>query len=96
MSTFQKLKSEYNLQLKDNNGNLLVLMQDAYLSGTNDNPYYTALAVSEQACNRADAENEEPEASHQIIWPITHENPEECDDESNMCDWENNYEANVL
>lgn len=93
MTTFENLAKKYNLQLTDDNGVKLVLLQDAYLDGTNDDSYYTALAVSEEATKQADAENEEPEATHKIIWPITVENPEECDDESNMCDWKNNYEV---
>jgi hypothetical protein len=32
---------------------------------------------------------------YRLIWQITHPDPENCDDESEMCDWDN-FEVEIL
>lgn len=58
-------------------GQELTLTQDAYLTQNDNGTYYAAHAVDSQ-------KNE-----YMVRWEITHENPRECDNESDMCDWDN-------
>ena len=56
------------------------LAQNAYISGTNENPYYEALAYNSknQACN--------------VYWEIIDHEP---DDESNACNWAKPVNVNI-
>ena len=67
----------------------LILTQDAYLTGTFDDPYYTAVArpaeLTQEQYDEMDLD-EKMENQYDIIWyPIDPENL--SDDESNNCYW---------
>ena len=61
------------IKLKDNE---YTLTQEAYLSGTPEDPYYTALSLAKNG------------QVYQVIWDIYPEHFD-CDDASNACDWNN-------
>jgi hypothetical protein len=65
-----------NFGTVEHNGKTLTITQQPYITGTSEYSYYQAVAED-------DEENE-----YLVSWEITHENPSECDDESNMCDWD--------
>lgn len=61
------------------------LIQDAYVTGALNDPYYEASAIDEQG-------NE-----YMVIWEILDlENFAELEDESNACDWDNPSEIYLL
>ncbi len=60
-------------QFVTQDGIAITLTQNAYISGTQDHPYYTAQAVDRHG-------NE-----YTVVWDIINNG----DDESNNCDWDN-------
>jgi hypothetical protein len=65
-----------NFGTVEHNGKTLTLTQQPYITGNSECSYYEAVAEDEE------------ENTYMVKWEITHENPDECDDESNMCDWD--------
>jgi hypothetical protein len=64
-------------------GKVYTLTQDAYICGTRDNEYYTALATDENG------------KKYDIIWyPV--EGWEYLEDGGEHCDWENPDEVNEI
>lgn len=59
---------------RTDNNYLIKLTQKPYIDGTLDNPCYRALAVN----------IDDPNHEFEVVWDIVDEN---CDDESNACDW---------
>jgi len=55
------------------------LTQDAYIAGTNEQPYYTAAATLIGG---------DPNDSYRVVWGII-EGAEDAEDESECCDWAN-------
>lgn len=70
---FQKCKKEYGSVIFENIE--YALDQNAYIC--DDGQQYKALAINEKG------------EDFMVYWDVTIDNPEECDDESNMCNWEN-------
>jgi len=59
------------------------LSQDAYIDGSNDEPYYTASAI----CLTGENIGQKCEIYWEIIWD--EETRKQITDESEMCDWSN-------
>ena len=59
------------------NGKTLKLSQTAYIDGVNGQSFYRAAATDDQG------------NLYKIKWDITHPDPKRCEDESEMCNWDN-------
>lgn len=68
---FEKLKEKYG-QVDFKNGITLALVQNPYLDGNDDGPYYEASAIDESTND------------YIVTWAIIRES----EDESDCCDWE--------
>ena len=60
----------------NNHGHRVTLIQEAYLSGTSDDPYYEATGCDDYG------------NCYNVRWEIINN---ETDDESDACDWSNPY-----
>lgn len=69
------------------NGKTLILVQDAYISETDltyNGLIYQALAVDPVNFD----EEESDDHMYMVYWHVTADNPDEVEDEADMCNWD--------